>query len=175
MLTAPLVILASLLIWIQETLWVWLRWLMSRIAILSWVQRLEASIRQLPPYATVVVFFLPLTLLLPFKFLAVYWLSQGYWIRSLAVLIAAKLLGTAMEARMFVVCKPKLMAIPWFRRLHDFVIWIRDRVHAALHAMPIYHVVRAKLIAMKQAAKSFLHKLRLRWQSFIRHRSQSKP
>ena len=174
-LTAPLVIIASLLIWIEETLWKWLKWLMAKIAVLAWVRRLESLICQLPPYATVVVFFLPLTILLPFKLVAVYWLSQGYWFGSLAVIILAKILGTAIEARMFVICKPKLMTIPWFRRLHDVVVQIRDRLHAALHSLAIYQLARARLLALKLACRNLLAKIRLRWQSIRRwiYRNQS--
>jgi hypothetical protein len=165
-LTAPLVILASLLIWIEETLWIGLKWLMARIAVLSWVRRIEAFIQRLPPYATIVVFFFPLVLLLPVKLIAVYWLARGYWFVSLAVIIAAKVLGTAIEARMFVLCKPQLMTIPWFRRLHDTLIAIRDRVHAALHALPVYQYVRAQLNAIKLKAKQLMMKLRTRFHSF---------
>ena len=162
-LTAPLILVASLLMWFEETLWAWLKWLTAKIAILAWVQRFEALLRQLPPYATLVVFLLPLTILFPFKLVAVYWLAQGYWLASLAVLLAAKVLGTAIEVRMFFICKPQLMTIPWFKWLHDWLIVFRDRVHAALHSLPIYQIVRAKLIAIKLAAKRFLNEIRLRW------------
>jgi len=164
-LLTPLIFLASLLMWIEETLWAWLQWLTAKIAILSWIRRLEASIRKLPPYATVVVFFLPLTILLPFKLVAVYWLSKGYWFRSLAVIIAAKILGTAIEARMFVICRPQLMAIPWFRSLHDSLLRFRDRLRAALHASPAYQFARAQLNSMKLAAREFLSSVRSRWRA----------
>lgn len=167
-LQAPLIICASLLIWIEETLWLALKWLTGKIALLSLVRWLECQIQKLSPYATVVVFFLPLTILLPFKLVAVYWLSHGYWLRSLLVIIAAKVLGTAIEARMFVICKPKLMAIGWFRSLHDFLLRIRDRVHEALNELPLYQLVRAKLRAIKEASRQFLSRLRNRWQSWRR-------
>lgn len=167
-LQAPLILLASLLIWLQETLWAILKWLTSKIALVPLVRWIEGQIQRLPPYATVVVFFLPLTILLPFKLVAVYWLSRGYWLRSLLVIIAAKVLGTAIEARMFVICKPQLMTIGWFRRLHDFVLLIRDRVHAALNELAIYQIIRAKLRALKQQARQLAIRLKNWWQSFRR-------
>ena len=159
-LTAPLILIASLVIWVEETLWDCLKWLTAKIALLKWVQRIESLIRQLPPYATVVVFLLPLTILFPFKLLAVYWMTQGHWFASLAVIIAAKVLGTAIEARMFVICKPQLMSIAWFRRLHDWLIQISNRVHAALHALPIYQVIRARLIAIKAVCGQYLNRIK---------------
>ncbi len=159
-LTAPLILIASLVIWIEETLWDGLKWLTAKIALFKWVQRVEALIRRLPPYATIIVFLLPLTILLPFKLLAIYWMSQGHWFASLAVIIAAKVIGTAIEARMFVICKPQLMSIDWFRRLHDWLIQISDRVHAALHALPIYQAIRAKLILIKAACGRYLNRIK---------------
>ena len=159
-LTAPLILIASLVIWIEETLWDSLKWLTAKIALLKWVQWIESLIRKLPPYATIIVFLLPLTILFPFKLLAVYWLTQGHWVASLAVIIAAKVLGTAIEARMFVICKPQLMSINWFRRLHDWLIQIIDRVHAALHALPLYQLVRAKLIAIKLVCGRYLIRIK---------------
>ena len=104
-------------------------------------------------------FFLPLVFLLAVAALTIFlgrkwgqpffWLTQGHWLASLAVIVAAKVLGTAIEARMFVICKPQLMSIAWFRRLHDWLVQFIDRVHAALHALPMYQLVRAKLVAIK--------------------------
>ena len=159
-LTAPLILIASLVIWIEETLWDGLKRLTAKIALLIWVQRIEALIRRLPPYATIIVFLLPLTILLPFKLLAVYWMTQGHWFASLAVIIAAKVLGTAIEARMFVICKPQLMSIAWFRRLHDWLIAISNRIHAALHELPLYQLIRAKLIAIKVVCSQYLNRIK---------------
>ncbi len=167
-LTAPLIVLASLLIWIEETLWEGLKWLTAKIALLAWVKWIESQVRRLPPYAAIVVFFLPLTILLPFKLVAVYWMSKGYWIRSLLVIIAAKLLGTAIEARMFVLCKPQLMTFVWFRRLHDWLLRIRDQIHAALLALPVYQRMRAMLFMLKQAGRLFLLRIKTAWHNLKR-------
>ena len=166
-LTAPLIIIASLLMWIEESLWQWFKWLTAKIAIFNWVRKVEAAIRELSPYATVVVFFLPLLLLIPFKLLAVYWLTTGHWLASLAVIIAAKLVGTAIEARMFVVCKPKLLTIAWFRRLHDGLVSIHHRLQAALHALPIYQAIRTQLLRLKTAARTALDRFRDRWRLLL--------
>ena len=137
-LIAPLILIASLVMWIEESLWNGLKWLMAILARLTWIRYLESLIQRLSPAATVVVFLLPLTLLFPFKLLALYWLSRGQWLASLSVLIAAKLLGTAMEARMFVLCRPQLLMLPWFKWLHDGFIRWHDRLYAALTGLKIY-------------------------------------
>ncbi|HEY0982069.1 MULTISPECIES: hypothetical protein [unclassified Schlesneria] len=162
-LTAPLILIASLVMWIEESLWEWFKWLTAQIALLAWVRKIESWIQSLSPYATMVVFFLPLLILIPFKLVAVYWMASGHWITSIVVIITAKLVGTAIEARMFVVCKAKLLTIPWFRRLHDGLVAIHHRLQEALHSLAIYQAVRTLLIRVKALAKSVLHRIRGRW------------
>ena len=169
-LIAPLILIASLVMWIEESLWNGLKWLMAILARLTWIRYLESLIQRLSPAATVVVFLLPLTLLFPFKLLALYWLSRGQWLASLSVLIAAKLLGTALEARMFVLCRPQLLMLPWFKWLHDGFLWWHDRLYAAFTGLKIYQLARAQLTAIKQAAQSLIRQIRQRWHE-IKHRS----
>ena len=159
-LTPPLIILAALLMWCEEWLWIRLKWLtgwMSRFPLIRWY---EAAIVRLPPYPTMIVFLLPGTLLIPVKLIAVYWLSQGHWLLSLAMIVGAKVLGTAIVARSYVVCHPKLMTIGWFRSLNNLLIITRDRLYAALRALPIYVAVHTRLLAMKEAIRHVLSRLR---------------
>ena len=97
-----------------------------------------------------------MTLLFPLKILAVYWATKGYWLASLAIHATAKVLGTAVVARMYVVCQPKLKTIGWFCRLHDWLVATRDRLYAAVRAMPVYQRIRAQLTAIKLAARTMM-------------------
>ena len=160
LLTPPLIVLAALLMGVEELLWERLKWLTAWVARCPPIRWYESAILRLPPYPMMVVFLLPATILIPVKLLAVYWLTQGYWLLSLAVILGAKVLGTAIVARSYVICHPKLMAIDWFRWLHDWLIATRDRLYAAVKAMPLYLAVRARLSALKKAARRVLHKLR---------------
>ncbi len=169
-LTAPLVILGSLLMWIEESLWNWLKWLTATISRFDWVRRIETWIVSLPPYPMMVVFLLPMSILFPFKIMAVYWLARGYWLASLATILAAKILGTAIVARMYVVCKPKMMTIPWFKSLHDWLARMHDQLYTALRSLPLYQAVRARLAAIKRVLIEMQSrlKLRARWRLFRR-------
>ncbi len=179
LLTPPLIIVASLLMWIEESLWEWLKRLTQWVAIFPLVRQFEQLLLQLPPYWMMVVFLLPSTLLVPAKLLAVYWLTRGYWLTSVAMLVAAKILGTAVIARLYVVCRPKLLTIHWFRRLHDWLIATRDYLYAAVRAMPFYQAARAALNEFKFAVhhwrKTFRSRRGLwaRWRAIRRwHRLQ---
>jgi len=184
LLTPPLIVLASLLMWLEECLWVLLKRITAWIDLVPFVRRLEAALLRLPPYPMMIVFLLPMTLLFPLKIVAVYWATKGYWLASLGLLATAKVLGTAVVARMYVVCQPKLKTIGWFCRLHDWLIATRDHLYAAVRAMPVYQRVRAQLTAIKRAARTLMTKwtgrrgIWIRWRAirrWHRHRNRAAP
>ena len=154
-LTPPLIVIASLLMWIEESLWIGLKRLTSWVALIPWIRHLEMAILRLPASLTIVVFLLPATLLFPLKILAVYWATRGYWLASLGLLIGAKILGTAVVARMYVVCQPKLMTIRWFRSLHDWVIATRNALYAAMRKMAFFQAAKRLLATIKMEIQRF--------------------
>jgi hypothetical protein len=160
----PLIVFAACLMWCEEWLWVHLKRLTAWLARLAVIRWYEAFIRALPPYPTMVVFLLPGLLLIPVKLLAVYWIASGYWLFGGVLIFGAKVLGTAIAARSYVVCQPKLMTIGWFKRLHDWLFATRDFLYAALHAMPVYQFVHIRIELLKQSVR--------RWMSVIRRRNR---
>ncbi|MEO6322726.1 MAG: hypothetical protein ABIR56_18770, partial [Polaromonas sp.] len=62
--------------------------------------------------------------LIPIKLLAVYLLGQGHLGMGLALILSAKLAGTALAARLFQLTHPALMRIQWFARAYvPWKIW----------------------------------------------------
>ena len=162
LLTPPLIVLAALLMWIEELLWENLKVLTAWVAkfpLFKWAERL---IQRLPPYPSMAVFLLPGAVLFPVKLGAVWLMTHGHVLIGIGVIVAAKVLGTAIVARLYVVCKPKLMTIGWFARLHDWLIAIRNRLYAAIQAMPLYQATRAKLSAFKDTVRRMLRVFRSR-------------
>jgi len=82
---------------------------------LRWV---EARIRALPPYGALAIFLLPTLLLLPVKLLALWLIGQGQVLAGTGVIVAAKLVGTAIVARLFGLTHTTLMQLAWFARLY---------------------------------------------------------
>src|SRR5262249_16248746 len=93
-------------------------------------------IEDLPPYAALVVFIVPLLVVLPVKFLEVYCIATGNWFGAVVTLVLAKLLGLGVTAFAFDATRDKLLQIPWFLRLYDWVIWARDWAYAQTHPIP---------------------------------------
>lgn len=136
---------------------------LARLRPIAWI---EARIRQLPPYAALAIFALPSATLFPLKLLALYLIAQGKTLLATGLFVGAKVVGTALIARLYMLTEHALMRIGWFKRSYDFLMpykqalvdWVHDsyvwryarvvkaRVKAAVK--PLVMAVRARLAAM---------------------------
>ncbi|HWB45233.1 MAG TPA: hypothetical protein VG900_07295 [Hyphomicrobiaceae bacterium] len=127
--------LLALLIVFEEWGWRPLAGLVARLARWRPWAQVEYAIARLPPYAALFVFILPTALLLPLKFLALFLIAKGQVMMAGALFIAAKIVATALVARLYILTQPALMQIGWFAVAHDrFMPWktaLTDRVHAS--------------------------------------------
>ena len=80
--------------------------------------KLEGAIKRLPPWAALLVFGVPVVSLVPVKLLALYLFAQGHALTGVTLVIAAKVVGTAMAARLFELTEPALMQLTWFARVY---------------------------------------------------------
>jgi hypothetical protein len=116
--------LLALVIVFEEWGWRPLAAALGRLARLAPISRLEALIQRLPPYAALAVFVVPSAALFPLKLLALWLIAQGKTLAAAALFIGAKVAGTAIVARLFMLTQGQLMRIGWFKRLYDvFMPW----------------------------------------------------
>jgi hypothetical protein len=94
---------------------------------------IESVIVRLPPYAALVVFVLPSTLLLPLKFLALFLVAKGQIVLAGLLFAVAKVVATALVARLFMLTQPALMQIGWFAWLYDTVMPWKDALVERVH------------------------------------------
>ena len=118
-------------------------------------QRLERLIAALPPCGALCVLAVPMIVLEPVKFAALWWIASGRIAVGVAVLAAAKIVGMAVILRLHAIAKPKLMSIVWYRRIHDGVLGWRRGVYLSLMA-------RAGLRQTVRRSKKYMHNLRAR-------------
>lgn len=78
----------------------------------------ERLIGRLPPWAALLAFTVPVLVLIPVKLLALYLLGLGHVVIGMALIILAKIAGTAIAARLFQLTFPALMQLPWFARFY---------------------------------------------------------
>jgi hypothetical protein len=166
----PLWTVLALLFLLEAWLWDHLRPLVAWVVdIVPWdrlKQRLAQMIERLPPYAALAVFIVPFIVLLPLKFLEVYFLATRNWLGAGLVLIAAKLLGLGVTAFVFDATRDKLLQMAWFRRMFDWFIWAREWAHAQTE--PIRQRIRqlAWFIKPQRAGKFFRRLMRLRRRAY---------
>jgi hypothetical protein len=112
----------ALLILFEEWGWEPLQQALARIGRLPLLRQVEVAITRLPPLAALVVFLVPALLLLPVKLLALGLIAQGQRLLGVVVILLAKLVGTAVVARLFALTRPALMRLPWFA--HGYGRWV---------------------------------------------------
>ena len=165
LLAAPFVLIAAVIVLFEEWLWDDLQRIAAAIGRLPLFRRFEASIAGLPPYAALAIFGAPSLLLIPVKLVALYLISHGQPMLGLLTVIAAKIVGTAMVARIFVLTQPSLMRIGWFAWLYVRFKAFKTRIHEVIQSTGIYKAAHRLRLRMRAALAEFSHKRRSIWRS----------
>lgn len=138
----------------EEWGWEPLAALVARLSHLPLLAALEERLRRLPPWGALLAFFVPVLLLLPVKVLALFLFGRGHAASALTVLVLAKLVGTAIVARIFQLVEGPLMRIPWFARWYPrWKAW-KDRVLDFVRQSRPWRLVRA---LYRRLARSWRH------------------
>ncbi len=123
------------------------------------IARIEALISRLPPYPALAVFALPGLLLLPVKLLALAWIAAGHVVWATLLFIFAKVVGTAVVARIFQLTQPALMQLGWFVKLHDTIMPWKHAVVERVRASRTWRIGRV----VKSRAKHAIHRVWLQY------------
>ncbi len=128
---------------------------LARLPFWGWLER---KIAALPPFGALLVFALPMLCLLPVKLLALYLFGEGHATLGLALLLAAKLGGTALLARLFQLTQPALMQLRWFAHWYPrWTAW-KEGVLAQVRQSLVWREAQK----LKHAAKAWWAGLRNR-------------
>ena len=129
---------------------------MDRLARLPVWAQLEVLIRRLPPYAALLLLCLPMVALLPVKLLAVYWMTRGHTVLGLLVVLSAKVVGTAVAARLFQLTQPALLQLAWFRRWYPrWRVW-KDGVIAQVKSARPWRRAQAFVRRARRTARQVI-------------------
>jgi hypothetical protein len=133
---------AAVVIAIEEWGWRPLTAWAARLAHWPPIARLEARIRRASPRWALVLFIVPAALLFPLKLLALWLIHLGQATLGVTVIVAAKLIGTALVGRLFILTEPQLMRFAWFVRALQWWRHLKQRVHDAVAAWPAWQATR---------------------------------
>jgi hypothetical protein len=157
-LRTALLFIGALVFLSEEWLWTGFlrlfRWL-GRFGLLRW---LDARLVRLAPLAALVILCIPIALLFPVKIVGLWMITTGRFFGGCCVMLAAKVLSTAIIARLFITCRPQLLRMPWFARLYAVTCALRERVHHWMGQQPAW-----------ADATRFVRRLRARVRGFFQH------
>lgn len=150
----------ALVVIFEEWGWEPLARVLARLAQLPVWARLERWIASLPPWAALLTFAAPTLALFPIKLLALYWIGQGHALAGLLLILAAKLIGTAILARLFGLTQPALMHLAWFARWYPRWKHWKDTMVAHVKASRPWHAAQAALQHARQTGRRWWHAIR---------------
>jgi hypothetical protein len=163
LLAAPFVFLAAVFILLEDWLWDDLARLAAAIGRLPVFHQIESLIARLPPYGALFFFGAPSLLLVPVKLIALYFVSHGHATFGLVTIIAAKVAGTALVARIFNLTRPALMRIGWFARLYNWFVAFKARIYDSIKSTGVYKAAHRQNLRMRKALKEWLSGRRGFW------------
>jgi hypothetical protein len=139
----------ALLILFEEWGWEPLGRLLARLGRLPFVAFLERRIGLLSPWASLMVFAVPMLMLLPVKIGALWLIAHGHGMVGLALIVLAKLAGTALMARLFTLTRPALMRMEWFARY--FLRWTawKEAIMAQVRASAAWRAIGLAKVSLR--------------------------
>ncbi len=137
-----LLALAAIVIFIEEWGWRPLSVMVARLGRWPPLGRLEARIRTAPRRVALLLFLAPALLLFPLKLVALWFIQEGRATLGISLVVLAKIVGTAIVGRLFVLLEQQLLTFPWFARALDWWQRTKARVMTALHGSTLWRTMR---------------------------------
>ena len=85
-------------------------------------------IERLGPYQSLLILAIPTSLVEPLKLIAAAVAGEGHWITGTIMIIGAYGCSLLFVERLFQIVRPKLLTLPWFARLWNWVLVVRGKV-----------------------------------------------
>lgn len=136
-------LLLAFVILFEEWGWEPLQRAMAWLGRLPLLRQFEAGLKRLPPYAALLALALPSLLLIPVKLGALWLIGKGQALLGLGLILATKLVGTALIARLFQLVQPALLQLAWFARLYARWSAWKGALLNWVHASALWRSARA--------------------------------
>lgn len=91
---------------------------------------LRRRLQKLTPYFSLLILAVPVLLVEPFKFVAVFVAGKGHWLTATGMILCAYAVSLFFVERLFRAVKPKLLMLGWFANLWARYTTLRDKVLA---------------------------------------------
>lgn len=138
-----LLLVAVVIIFVEEWGWVPLTALAAAIAKWPPLAALERKIQNTPRRVALLLFAVQALPLVPIKLLALWLIHGGHSTLGITLIVLAKVIGTAVVGRLFILVESQLMSFPWFARCVGWWRETRERVVSAVQASVVWRAARA--------------------------------
>ena len=140
-----LVPVAAAIVFFEDVLLHYLGLAMAAIARWPPIARIEGWLAGLPPWAALIAFAAPSTLVLPVKLAAVWFAMQGKFVLATGAIVLGKVVATALVARLYKILRPTLLRLSWYLRAETWLFDFRDRVYGFVRALPAWQATVAAI------------------------------
>jgi hypothetical protein len=165
--TTVLLFAAAAVLLFEEWLWDHSTAIAKRLGRLPPLALLEAWIRRRSQWQAMALFVLPVIVVYPLKAVALYAMTRGYVTVGVSSFVLAKILATAVFARLFQLTEPAITRIRWVRHGRDAFLRWRAFMHRWLNSQPAYRNARATI-------RDASARLRLRYRAAYRLRRRQR-
>lgn len=142
LLRGALLLFAALVLFVEEWGWRPLTAFVARLAAWPPLARLEALLRGAPPRVALALFLVPAIALFPIKLFALWVIHRGHAVLGVTIIVVAKLLGTALVGRLFILTESQLVRYAWFARALAWWRATKQRVMDALRRSAVWRGAR---------------------------------
>ena len=143
----PFWVLLAVVFLIEAWLWDHLEPIVERIVALiplrAFKTWLAERVDTLSPAMTLIVFAVPVIPLFPLKLVGLWLLTHEYWLSAGVVIVFGKFIGVGVTAFIFDVTRSKLLEMPWFEKIYEFIMALRARAAALVE--PVKRRIRDML------------------------------
>jgi hypothetical protein len=140
--------------WLWDKLAALLHALVALLPFEAWKRALAKALESLPAPVVLLVFLVPIAVIEPFKFIALWAITHHHVILGVVAFVAAKFAGVGVTAFLFEVTREKLLTMGWFARFYRWVLRIRAAAHAFLE--PYKERIHAAVAPFKQKLHDYL-------------------
>jgi hypothetical protein len=140
--------------WLWDKLGGLLRAFAALLPFEAWKRALAKLLESLPAPAVLLVFLIPIAVIEPFKFVALWAITHHHIILGVMAFVAAKFAGLGVTAFLFEITRDKLLSMEWFARFYRWMLRIRAAAHAFLE--PYKLRLRAMIGPFKQKLHDYL-------------------
>ena len=92
-------------------------------------------IQSLNPYTCLILLAVPLAVVEPLKWAAVFICGSGHWVTGSIVIVCAYAVSVFLVERLFKIVKPKLLALPWFNAHWSWYVKARKKAFNSLRTI----------------------------------------